>query len=281
MKRQVQLGAVPVTYTDAGVGEVAVLVHGAGANRNYWKGLCQHLAGYRLLAPDLFGHGDTPPWRVGTSGPSAYAYGDDVDLLEGITADARAPLSLIGHSSGGAVCLEFARRHPERVARLVIAEPMLPTLLAGPAPAAHAEVAGAYQRAHAAVQRGEFAAAAAMLFEYILGDGEWGRLTAGTRAWLEQNVELALAAHSRASLALAVTAADYRPIRAPVLLLAGERTRPPFRAICELLASTLPTARLLIVPGASHNAPITHAAIVNAAIVAFCRERSASTTRPA
>jgi pimeloyl-ACP methyl ester carboxylesterase len=161
----------------------------------------------------------------------------------------------------------------------VIAEPMLPMLLAGPAPAIHAEVAAAYQRAHAAVQRGEFAAAAAMLFEYILGDGEWAKLSAGTRAWLEQNVEPALAAHSQASLALEVAAADYRAIHVPVLLLAGERTRSPFRTICELLANALPAARLVVVPGASHNAPITHATAVNAAIVAFLGARSAPTTR--
>ena len=280
MKQQVQVGPVLATYSDTGSGDPIVLVHGAGANRSYWKGLGQRLAAYRVLAPDLLGHGDTPPWRPTPSGPSAYSYAEDVALLERITADVRAPLSLIGHSSGGAVCLEFARRHPERVARLVVAEPMLPGLLAGPLPAAFAEVATAYERAHLAVQCREFADAAATLFEYILGDGEWCRLSAGTRTWLEQNVELALAAHSKASLALAVAADDYRGIHAPVLVLAGELTRAPFRHVCELLAGALPCARLVVVPGASHNAPITHAAVVEAAIVAFCSERPAPTTRP-
>jgi pimeloyl-ACP methyl ester carboxylesterase len=62
-----------------------------------------------------------------------------------------------------------------------------------------------------------------------------------------------------------------------VLVLCGAVTRRPFRAICEVLVGSLRDARLVVVPDASHNAPVTHAQYVDAEIVAFLRpERPAS-----
>ena len=269
MTRQpLYVDAIPVACADHGAGDVCVLVHGAGANRGYWRSLADSLGAVRTLRPDLYGHGDTPAWpaeRVGRD----YGYGDDATMLEHLLADCVAPVHLVGHSSGGAVCLEFARRHPTRVARLVVAEPMLPTRLAGAFPGEFAEIAAAYDRADAAVRGGAAAAAAQILFEYILGDGEWQRLGAGTRAWLTANAERSLVAHSRASLALAVTADRYAGVACPVLVLCGAATRAPFRRICELLAADLPDARLLVIADASHNAPLSHAAAVAAAIGRF------------
>ena len=45
MRRRLYIDSRPVNYEDAGAGEPCVLVHGAGANRNYWKALTRDLAG--------------------------------------------------------------------------------------------------------------------------------------------------------------------------------------------------------------------------------------------
>src|SRR5690606_40937726 len=64
MKQTFYFHDVAVTYTDEGQGAPFVLVHGAGANRNYWKSLAveltNNLGAARIVAPDLFGHGETP-----------------------------------------------------------------------------------------------------------------------------------------------------------------------------------------------------------------------------
>ena len=209
MKQQFEMHSVPVAYTDEGDGRPFVLVHGAGANRNYWKLLAAELtqvfANPRIVAPDLFGHGETAPWSH-TKHPAAvarsYAYADDVELLEQLATRIEGAFDLVGHSSGGAVCLEYALRHPQRVNKLIVAEPMLPGILKTQDPVAYAEVHAAYERAHQAVDAGDDEQAACCLFEYILGDGSWARLTAGIREWMTANVACTLAAHSRADLAV-------------------------------------------------------------------------------
>lgn len=273
-EQRVVVDTVPVRYTENGSGDPCVLVHGAGANRGYWRALARELDGYRTIAPDLYGHGETPPWPAARG--RAYDYGDDAELLAHVTIGERRPLTLVGHSSGGAVCLEFARRHVDRVGRLVVVEPMLPALLRSLLPDTYAEVAAAYGRAHDAVRRRQFEAAARTLFEYILGDGEWDELTAATRAWMARAVEPTLAAHSRASLAMAVGPEHYAGVRCPVLLLSGGATRRPFGAVCRVLAHALPDARHVEIAGAAHNAPLTHAPQVHAEILRFLGERPAT-----
>lgn len=277
MKQILDMHSVPVSYTDRGDGRAFVLVHGAGANGNYWKFLAAELeqahGNPRLMAPDLFGHGETPPWSqtvVARSSGRAYEYQDDVEMLEQLADRVDGAFDLVGHSSGGAVCLEYALRHPDRVRRLVVAEPMLPGILESVDAAAHAEVASAYEAAHRAVSSGDDGEAARCLFEYILGDGRWHMLADGIRRWMTENVACTLAAHSRASLSLRPAVDRYAAIACPVLVLHGERTRVPFRRICEVVAASLPDATIESVVGAAHNAPLTHAPVVNAAIRAFC-----------
>tara|TARA_R110002072_G_scaffold241027_11_gene399767 strand:+ start:48630 stop:49472 length:843 start_codon:yes stop_codon:yes gene_type:complete len=279
MKQTFDINSVPVAYADDGRadGEPFVLVHGAGANRNYWKLLAAEIVAVRdrprIVAPDLFGHGQTPPWlpapQAGDLGGKGYAYADDVALLAQLATKIRGPFDLIGHSSGGAICLEYALLHPDRVRKLVVAEPMLPGILADQDPPAYAEVASAYEAAHRAVAAGDDEAAARCLFEYILGDASWSKLAPSIRQWMTANVACTLAAHSQASLSLRVPTDRYRAIACPVMVVVGESTRGPFRRVCELVAASLPDVRTRVIAGARHNAPLTHARAVNEAILAF------------
>jgi len=277
MKKRFDMHSVQVAYTDEGHGRPFVLVHGAGANGSYWKLLAAHLAqahaDARIVAPDLFGHGDTPPWTpaqlAGRQAARNYDYTDDVQLLEQLADRIEGDFDLVGHSSGGAVCLQYALRNPARVRKLVVAEPMLPGILSAADPAAHAEVTRAYERAHAAVDSGESEQAARCLFEYILGDGQWSQLGDGIRKWMTKNVACTLAAHSRASLAMRLPADHFEAIACPVLMLFGERTRAPFRRVCGVIADSLANVRSVAIPKAAHNAPLTHAPMVNEAIAAF------------
>ena len=100
-------------------GDVILLVHGYGGDRNSWLFLQEPLAAkYRVYALDLPGHG-TSAKDVGDASLGVLA--DAVTgVLDALGAD-RA--HLVGHSMGGAVALAVAARDPRRIASLTLIAP--------------------------------------------------------------------------------------------------------------------------------------------------------------
>jgi pimeloyl-ACP methyl ester carboxylesterase len=100
----------------AGRGDPVVLVHGIGDSSKTWFPVIPGLAqSRRVIAPDLLGHGasDKPRHDYSVGG---YANGLR-DLLSVLGID-RA--TVVGHSLGGAVAMQFAYQYPERCERLVL-----------------------------------------------------------------------------------------------------------------------------------------------------------------
>jgi pyruvate dehydrogenase E2 component (dihydrolipoamide acetyltransferase) len=100
-------------------GDVILLVHGYGGDRNSWLFLQEPLAAkYRVYALDLPGHGTSAKdVGDGTLGVLADAV---TGVLDALGAD-RA--HLVGHSMGGAVTLAVAARDPRRIASLTLIAP--------------------------------------------------------------------------------------------------------------------------------------------------------------
>lgn len=96
-----------------------VLVHGLHDHCRTWDDLVPSLLpDAHVIAPDLRGHGDSE-WVKG----AGYSYLDYVyDLHQLIQQSNLAPVTLIGHSLGGAIAALFAGIYPELVAKLVVIE---------------------------------------------------------------------------------------------------------------------------------------------------------------
>jgi pimeloyl-ACP methyl ester carboxylesterase len=99
-----------------GNGPPVLLIHGIGDSSETWApvipGLAQH---YRVIVPDLLGHGNSDKPRADYS---VGAHANSMrDLLSVIGVD-RA--TLIGHSLGGGVAMQFAYQYPERTDRIVL-----------------------------------------------------------------------------------------------------------------------------------------------------------------
>jgi pimeloyl-ACP methyl ester carboxylesterase len=100
----------------AGSGPVLLLIHGIGDDSSTWGPLLDDLArDHTVLAPDLLGHGGSDKPR-GDYSVAAYANGMR-DLLGVLDVD-RA--TLVGHSLGGGVAMQFAYQYPERTERIVL-----------------------------------------------------------------------------------------------------------------------------------------------------------------
>ncbi|MEJ2890721.1 alpha/beta fold hydrolase [Actinomycetospora aeridis] len=100
----------------AGSGPVVLLIHGIGDDSSTWGPLLDDLArDHTVLAPDLLGHGGSDKPR-GDYSVAAYANGMR-DLLGVLDID-RA--TLVGHSLGGGVAMQFAYQYPEHTERIVL-----------------------------------------------------------------------------------------------------------------------------------------------------------------
>jgi pimeloyl-ACP methyl ester carboxylesterase len=105
-----------VIYRIAGSGPPLVLIHGMLNSSSHWQSVALALArDYTVIAPDLIGHGDSAAPR-GDYSLGAHA-ASIRDLLAAIGIE-RA--SIVGHSLGGGVAMQFFYQFPQRVERLVL-----------------------------------------------------------------------------------------------------------------------------------------------------------------
>src|SRR6478752_7096786 len=105
-----------VAYREAGAGEALLLIHGMAGSSATWRAVLPQLSKkYRVVAPDLFGHGESAKPRGDYSlGAFAVSLRDLLDEL-GIT---RA--TVVGQSLGGGVAMQFVYQHPDYCRRLIL-----------------------------------------------------------------------------------------------------------------------------------------------------------------
>ncbi len=107
-----------LVYRVAGHGPPIVLLHGFVNSSALWSDtFAVFQQDYRLYAPDLPGHGQSPPrlpWKLREVAEIVAAW------LQGLE---RAPATFIGHSMGGALAMLLAATRPELVQRLILVNP--------------------------------------------------------------------------------------------------------------------------------------------------------------
>lgn len=100
----------------AGSGPAILLIHGIGDNSTTWSSVQAKLAQrFTVIAPDLLGHGKSDKPRADYS-VAAYANGMR-DLLSVLDIDS---VTVVGHSLGGGVAMQFAYQFPQLVNRLIL-----------------------------------------------------------------------------------------------------------------------------------------------------------------
>ncbi len=114
--RYLDLHGERVAYRDEGTGEALLLIHGMAGSSATWRAVIPELAKkYRVVAPDLLGHGESAKPRGDYSlGAFAAWLRDLLDEL-GIS---RA--TVIGQSLGGGVAMQFTYQHRDYCQRLVL-----------------------------------------------------------------------------------------------------------------------------------------------------------------
>jgi len=246
--------------------ELVLLVHSGGFSSRQWRRLIELLEPtHRVLAPDLLGYGASGPWPAG----EPFHFRQDLALLHTLLAGEAGPVHLVGHSYGGLLALHLALARPA-VRSLALFEPVAFGILDEPSDAGARRVLDQLELRYAPGPDGADETWLEQFVDWWNGPGAWAGLAAETRAgfcavgWkLFQEV---------ASLTADTTdRAGYAAITAPALLLAGERTTLPERRVIDKLTAALPHATSRVFPDMGHMGPITHAALVNAAIADHIR----------
>lgn len=121
-RQHVLLGRHKLSFLAAGPlhGERVMLLHGMPASAELWRGVLPALAraGYRTLAPDLPGYGNTQM----AEGADYSLAGAAALLLEWLARDHPEPIWLIGHDLGGGVAQIIAARSPRLLAALTLCD---------------------------------------------------------------------------------------------------------------------------------------------------------------
>lgn len=253
-----------LAYDESGTGSPVLLLHAGIADRRMWRPMAPALAArHRVIAPDLRGYGESE------LPPTPFAHHDDVvGLLDALDIERAA---LVGCSFGGAVAIDTALAHPDRVTALA---------LFGTAVSGH-----------------EWSDEANDLWDTLIGEVDPEDLDANAAAevrfWVigpgraPQDVDPNLTAFAfvmdlRALAAErslgAVDVAELEPpaigrlteLRIPVLVTAGAADLPDVSRLADRIAAEAPQAtRLPDIPDAAHLLPLENPTAVTTPLLTF------------
>ena len=118
IRQTIEIHGQPVTYHRMGSGPAILLVHGITSSSRTWKAVMPRLAErHTVIAPDLLGHGRSSKPQ-GDYSLGAYASGMR-DLLVALDVP---KVTVVGHSLGGGIAMQFAYQFPDRVSRLALVD---------------------------------------------------------------------------------------------------------------------------------------------------------------
>ena len=238
-EHEVRVNGYAVRYVVAGEGEPVVLVHGLSGSTRWWSrnvpALAEH---YRVYLVNLPGFG-----TIRRPGRRRFVLAEAASwLLAWMEAVGLESVHLVGHSMGGYLALKIAARRPDSVRKLALVDP-----------------AGMPQGRTMLGHLGPLLFAARYATPAFLPVLARDALYAGPVTLLRAARDL-LAEDVRG---------DLRRVRAPTLLVWGEKDPliPPSAG--GLMRAEIPDSRLLVIEGAGHNPMFDRPQEFDRALLAF------------
>ncbi len=252
-------------YRQQGSGAPVIVLHGSASTGAQWTGLMAQLESrYRVIVPDLPGYGASRE----VPGTSRSRLRAEARAVAEIAIATGQPVHLVGHSYGGAVALKLALVWPELVCSLTLVEPAVFHLLrdGNAADAAlFADIRGVAGCMSASAASDAPDAAMAHFVDFWNGKSAWAGFRPEQRTRMKEALGAVLG-NFAAGFAEDFAIADCANITCPVQLVMGLQSQPAAQRVTEMLAETLPDARLTLISDAGHMSPVTHPHVVNPTI---------------
>lgn len=259
-------GTLRIDYTDDGEGPPVVLIHSSVSGNRQWRTLTEALQDrYRVLAINLFGYGETTPWR-NTSPQSLYA---QAQLILMLCEQVGVPVNLVGHSFGASVALKAATLLGKLVRKLVLLEPN-PFYLLKQQGRVEAFAESVALRDH--VKRfgalGDWEKVAERFADYWLGDGSWAAMPEQRRNAFILSLPPNFYEWD-AIMNEETTLSEFSRVTAQTLVVSAADTRRTILEIVEILSRASPGWRFAQLLEGGHMAPLTHPDLVNPIVRGF------------
>jgi pimeloyl-ACP methyl ester carboxylesterase len=268
-----QTSGFRIDYSDAGAGTPVVLVHSSVSGNRQWNGLVQELEPHsRVLAPNLFGYGDTTAWQQDGSQTLA----DQANLVLRVAEQVPGRIRLVGHSFGGSVALKAAAMLGDRVSHLFLFEPNPFYLLAQNGRAdAYAEAMELRDFIKSYGAKGDWAAVAQRFVDYWLGDGAWA-VTPEQRQLAYMRLLRPNYYEWDCMKSDAIAIENVAQLSAKAMLVYSAGARRPIREIAQLIEERCPNWSVATVAEGGHMAMLTHPHLVNPLVTKFLRDQQTS-----
>jgi 3-oxoadipate enol-lactonase len=239
----IQSGDAQISYEILGDGPPVVLLHPFPANHELWFPAAQQLASrYRVILPDLRGHGDS---GVGEGPATMPKHAADIGRVLDDAKVGRAAFA--GVSIGGYILFEFWRRNRDRISALVLID----TKAAPDTPEGRA---GRLQSAADVLERGVDPFIESMLPKLL------GETTRHARPDLVESARKMMLKMSPEDISLVLKGMAQRPdsiptlktITVPTLILVGDEDTLTPVADAELMKQNISGSQLRVIPKAGH-----------------------------
>lgn len=258
---RVSVGDIELSVLDEGQGLPVLLVHGFPLDHTMWREQIAALAGkHRVISPDLrgFGQSAVTPGKV-----TMEQFADDLAaLLDALKV--REPVVLCGLSMGGYIAFQFWRKYAVRLRGLVLCD-----------------TKAAPDSEEAASQRLKLAELVLRTGVAVLSDNMLPKLfdqhTIAQRRDVVESIQAVVLRSNPQGVAAAQRGMAERPdmrpslkdIAVPTLVVVGETDAISPAAEMREIAAGIPGARLIVVLGAGHMAPLERPEGMNPGLLAF------------
>lgn len=233
---------IPV-WSRPGKGTPLVLVHGFGANKEGWLTLIANLRGRPVIALDLPGFG-----RASRIGPDRATAVHQARAIKGVLDQLGVNrAALVGSSMGGGIALRFAHDYPDHTRAVVLLGSVGPTVDKSP-------LLEALDRGENPLLPGTHDEYMAMI-DFVTHKKPWIPRSIASYLAADQSARktdlTGIFAGWRAQDELEMEAALGR-VKAPVLVIHGERDRVIDLSTARALTKHLENSKLLVLPGVGH-----------------------------
>jgi lipase len=276
----INVNGATLSYRKSGSGPIVVALHSTASSGRQWKNLTAHLEQkYTVITPDLSGYGGSSSWP----GYASASLGGEANFVFSLIEKFGERVHLVGHSFGGAVALKIAMMRPGWLRSLTLIEPALfHVLREGSAgdEKLYREISAIAGVVNAAVCEGVPERGMARFVDFWNGAGAWSNTTPHLRVRLAGQIAQAIN-NFAAGFAECWHLKMARAITCPTLAIMGLESPFCSQRVTEMLAETIPAARLAMVPGAGHMVPLTDPHIIDPMISGHVMSADLGWVKPA